>query len=73
MSDKTPTINISADLDQHEAEFLCELLRACVVKNRQMARFEHACGEMTDAELKWHLRHADWVDTVAEKLFPGWE
>lgn len=67
------TIHISADLNQLEAEMLSYLFMDYITENREMAKMKHAAGEVTDAELKWHLGHADWLDTIAKKLFPGWE
>ncbi len=69
---KEPLLHISADLDQEEAELLGYLFREYITDNREMAKMKHLAGEVTDAELKWHLGHADWIDTIAEKLFPGW-
>lgn len=66
-------INISADIDEHEAELLASLLRNQIVEHRLMAKVEYAAGSVTKAESSWHLRHADFIEAMAKKLFPNWE
>jgi hypothetical protein len=72
MADENKKITITADLDEFEVELVASLFRDYITENREMARVEHAAGRKTADELKWHLGHADYVETIAKKFFPGW-
>jgi hypothetical protein len=63
---------IDTDLDEFEADTLVDLLKDYISENREMARYRHVVGEVTQAELDWHLSHADYVEGIAKKLFPKW-
>ena len=64
--------SIATDLDDHEIELLVFLFQDHIGKNREKAKFEHAADKITQAVLDWQLRHADFVEATAKKLFPGW-
>ena len=63
---------ISALLDDFETEALAGILGDEIVKNRQFAKVEHATGQISDEQLAWHLGHAEFLETIAKKLFPHW-
>ena len=73
MSNEIKKINISADLDDHEVDLLASLLRGYITEHREMAKVKQLLDEITQTELKWHLGHADFTETIAKKLFPGWK
>lgn len=62
---------ISATLDDFEADALAGLLRREIVNSRQLARVEAACGEMTAEVLAQSESYANWLESMAKKLFPG--
>lgn len=72
MADAIKKTSISTDLDDHEVELLASLFREHIGKNREMAKVEHAVGEIDQATLDWQLLHADFIEAIANKLFPGW-
>lgn len=64
--------DINAQLDGFEAEALCEILHLEILKHRTESRIENLCGEISDAELNWHQRHANFLEVITRKLFPGY-
>lgn len=65
-------IKISATLDEFESETLADMFMDRVSEHREMAIYNHGVGKITKAELDWHLKHADYVESIAKKIFPGW-
>jgi len=61
---------INAELDGFEVELVASLLGDEIVKNRQMAKLDHATGTMSQEKLDWHLAHADFIEAIARKLLP---
>lgn len=62
-------MKINVDLPPDETELLVGMFVERITEHREVARMKHACGEMPDAELKWHLSHADYTQSLYEKLF----
>ena len=60
------------ELDDFERENLASLLREAITKHREEARLSHVAGEITQSQLDWHLSHAQHLEGIAKKLFPGW-
>lgn len=51
-----------------EYEFVSELMRREIGLHRQEAKLDHQCKSITDSELEWHLKHADFVESVLGKI-----
>lgn len=64
--------SIEAELDGVEVETLAGILHERITKHREEAMLDHACKLITQAELDWHLSHADYTEGIARKLFPDW-
>ena len=62
---------VHARLDEFETEALAGILHEEIVGHRDESKVEHACGRITDAELRWHLAHAEFLQGVISKLFPS--
>jgi hypothetical protein len=61
---------IENDFDLGELETLFDLFNHEVIKHRQLAKLDHAEKKITNAELQWHLGHADYLESIKEKLLP---
>jgi len=62
-------VKINADLAADEVELVSGLLNNEIVECRHVAKLKRIAGEITQAELDWRLKHADYIESVYVKLF----
>lgn len=66
---------IDVELDGFEVENLSGLLGDSIIHHRQEVMLTwlskgDVVGGVSPYEVRWHLRHAEYLESIARKLFP---
>lgn len=60
---------IHTELNDEERDVLAEILTLEILKHTAEADLKFSLKEISSAQYKWHIEHAEFLKTIKDKLF----